>query len=205
MISVMNYGVGNINSVCNMIRKVHGEVQVIDRPEQVREARKLILPGIGAFDHGMECLQKGGWLEPLNAVVLEKKVPILGICLGMQLMCHSSEEGSLAGLGWIDAVVKKFTFDKSLGLQVPHMGWNTVRVKNKNALLQDIEVDQRFYFVHSYYVQCKSPVDVNTVATHGHDFVSSFSYQNIYGVQFHPEKSHRFGMSLMEKFVGISC
>lgn len=205
MISVINYGVGNINSVCNMICKVKGGVRVIDNPAQIFEAKKLILPGIGAFDHGMESLQRGGWLQPLQEMVLEKKVPILGICLGMQLMCQSSEEGQLKGLGWIDATVNKFEFEKSLGLQVPHMGWNSVRAVNGNALIPHGAEDQRFYFVHSYFVRCQDQKDVHTIANYGHDFVSSFSRDNIYGVQFHPEKSHRFGMDLIRNFVGLPC
>lgn len=205
MITVLDYGVGNINSVCNMIRKVRGEVRVVNSPHELVGARKIILPGVGAFDHGMQHLKKNDWISPLQELVLDKKIPILGICLGMQLLCHCSEEGVLPGLGWVDAQVRKFAFEKDRGLQVPHMGWNTVKVVNENSLIRKNQEERRFYFVHSYFVECKNTADVHTSAHYGFDFVASLRKDNIFGVQFHPEKSHRFGMELMRNFVELPC
>ena len=152
---------------------------------------------------GANALFAGGWIEALNNSVFFEKKPVLGICLGMQLMCKSSEEGELNGLGWIDADVKKFSFfDQEINLKVPHMGWNTIECKKSSKLISSHE-KERFYFVHSYYVDCHDKHDILSTTNYGHHFTSAFSKNNIYGVQFHPEKSHRFGMKLIKNFIEL--
>ncbi|WP_044874947.1 imidazole glycerol phosphate synthase subunit HisH [Pseudomonas sp. LFM046] len=203
-ISIIDYGAGNIASVVNMIRHVGGEAEVIDSPDQLTSATKLLLPGVGAFDHGMQCLGNGGWPEKLQGAVMERKVPILGICLGMQLMCLSSEEGTQPGLGWIDARVRRFKFDgNERSLKVPHMGWSSVQVEHDDLLVPCDVTERRFYFVHSYYVECADRKDVLLSCTYGKEFVAGFHHENIWGVQFHPEKSHRFGMELFRRFLEV--
>lgn len=203
VVSIVSYGVGNISSIANMFRHVGVSAEVVANAEQIRMANRLVLPGVGAFDHGMNCLRASGLADALGEAVLERKVPILGICLGMQLMCRTSEEGQLPGLGWIDAQVRRFRFAAATGLKVPHMGWNTVALRRKDSLIPPDEPRQRFYFVHSYHVQCGNAEDIVAVTKYGHEFVSAFGYQNVYGVQFHPEKSHRYGMAVMRRFAGI--
>jgi len=201
--SIVSYGVGNISSIANMFRHVGIATEVVTDAKQVLAANRLVLPGVGAFDHGMRCLRASGLADAVSEAVLERGVPILGICLGMQLMCRSSEEGQLPGLGWIDAEVRRFNFAEESGLKVPHMGWNTVTLRRRNSIIPADELKQRFYFVHSYYVRCMNAEDVVATTTYGHEFVSVFAHDNLYGVQFHPEKSHRYGMAIMRRFVEI--
>lgn len=203
MIIIVNYGLGNLSSVLNMITKAGGQATIVSDPNILTEADKIILPGVGAFDHGMSNLHNNGWINALNEAVLVNQVPILGICLGMQLMCKSSEEGILPGLGWIDADVKRFKLPAESVLKIPHMGWNTVDIAKPNPLISDKEGEQRFYFVHSYHAVCKNPLDVLATSYHGYEITSAFSHNNVYGVQFHPEKSHRFGMALLKKFIEL--
>ncbi len=201
-ISVLDYGAGNVNSVIRMIERAGGQARRISSPEEVSESAKLILPGVGAFDYGMSQLHARGLVPALTTIALEKSIPVLGICLGMQLMCTGSEEGTLPGLGWIDAHVRRFSFADNSRLRVPHMGWNTVQVPRTNPLLATDEGEQRFYFVHSYFVSCNDPGDPIATANYGGKFVAAFQRNNLSGVQFHPEKSHRFGLRLMNAFVG---
>ncbi len=198
MITIIDYGMGNLGSIANMIKKVGGRSIITSDIEVVKNATKLILPGVGTFDNGMQYLKDSGLIEALNQKVLEEKVPILGICLGMQIMTNRSEEGTMVGLGWVDAEVKKFVSDE---LKIPHMGWNIVEHKKNSKLFDERESEKRFYFVHSYCVSCNSEDDILTTTPYGHDFVSSFEKDNIIGLQFHPEKSHKFGMSIMRNFV----
>jgi glutamine amidotransferase len=175
---------------------VSGSVDVIQR------ADKLILPGVGAFDNGMKNISEMGLLPVLNDQVLEKGTPILGICLGMQLLTDKSEEGSLPGLGWIEGRTVRFSFDSQRkDLKIPHMGWNTVKVRKQGSLFTGMEDTPRFYFVHSYHVTCNRQEDVLGTTEHGYEFSSAISRGNILGTQFHPEKSHRFGMTLLRNFV----
>lgn len=197
-ITVIDYGLGNISSVINMIKKVGGAAHVCDNPSKLSDVRKLILPGVGSFDQGMSNLIDDGWVEPLTELVQEKKTPILGICLGMQLMARKSDEGKKRGLCWIDADVRRFNID----LKVPHMGWNTVIVNKENSFFP-IESDNRFYFVHSYYLACDHKDDVLLTTNYGIDFASAFQVGNIIGMQFHPEKSHRFGMGVFKSFLDM--
>lgn len=201
MISVLDYGAGNVGSVIRMIERAGGAAQRISSPDQVLAAQKLFIPGVGAFDYGMSHLLSRELIPALNTAALEKRIPVLGICLGMQLMCRSSEEGALPGLGWIDAEVRHFTASETCGLPVPHMGWNTLRIARENPLVSSDGEEKRFYFVHSYKVSCNDPADPIALTHYGEDFVSAFQRQNIFGVQFHPEKSHRFGMALIRRFV----
>lgn len=198
-IAIPNYGCGNLMSVVRMVEAVGGKAQIVSDPSEIDSADKVILAGVGAFDHGVQCLNSQNWVTALNRAALEKRVPVLGICLGMQLMAHSSEEGKMRGLGWIAARVQKFRFHDSK-LKVPHMGWNTVETVRKNALLAVDELP-RFYFVHSYHLVCEDPNDVVGRTSYGYAFDSVIQRNNLFGVQFHPEKSHRFGMALMNRFV----
>lgn len=204
LISVIDYGAGNIASVINMIKHIGGEAEIIADPKMLPHAEKLLLPGVGAFDHGMHCLKSAGWLDQLNSAVLEHRVPILGICLGMQLMCKSSQEGKETGLGWIDAEVLRFRFEeKNAALKVPHMGWNVVTACQDNILVSGTQDELRFYFVHSFYVQCLKESDILLKCTYGNEFVAGFHHENIWGVQFHPEKSHKFGMDMFRRFLEV--
>lgn len=203
MISILDYGAGNVGSVIRMIERAGGNAKRISSPDEVLVAKKLLIPGVGAFDYGMEKLVSRDLVPALNTVALEAGIPVLGICLGMQLMCRSSEEGVLPGLGWIDAEVRHFTASKVVGLRVPHMGWNTLRVVRENPLVSSDAEEKRFYFVHSYKVACNDPTDPIALTQYGEDFVAAFQRKNIFGVQFHPEKSHRFGMELVRRFVEL--
>jgi imidazole glycerol-phosphate synthase subunit HisH len=187
-----------------MIRKCGGVPDVISSPEELNSRSKIVLAGVGSFDAGVKALQKDDWVEILTRLARENGAPILGICLGMQLMCRSSEEGELPGLGWFDAEVKLIKFHEQTNLKVPHMGWNTIGIK-KPSVLFDAEEEQRFYFVHSYHVVCNNPSDVIATSHHGYEITAAFGNANIYGVQFHPEKSHRFGMDLIKRFLELQC
>ncbi len=200
MIVVVDYGMGNLGSIANMIKKVGHKCLITSDLEEIKRATKLILPGVGSFDNGMKNLAELGMIEVLNQKVLIEKTPILGICLGMQLMTKSSEEGKLVGLGWIDAETKKFVSDN---LKIPHMGWNIIKHQKESKLFNESESEKRFYFVHSYCVECFNQEDILTTTPYTHDFVSAFEKENIIGVQFHPEKSHKFGMNLLRNFMEL--
>lgn len=201
MITIVDYGLGNLGSILNMLKKIGAEVKLSTSIHDIEKADKLILPGVGAFDHGMRQLRERGLIDVLNHKALEEKVPILGICLGMQLLGNSSEEGSEEGLGWIEANTKKFRFEGiELRLKVPHMGWNLVKESKASDLNKDMYPEPRFYFVHSYHFVCKNPEDELLKSNYGFDFTSAVEKENIMGVQFHPEKSHKFGMQLLNNF-----
>lgn len=203
MIAIVDYDMGNVASVANMLKRIGiPDAKLTRDPEDLRRADKIILPGVGAFDRGMRNLRAFGLLDVLNEAALERRVPVLGICLGMQLLTKSSEEGELPGLGWVDASTVRFRFGDASGLKVPHMGWNYVKPTRENPLIP-AGVRSRFYFVHGYYVACESPRATIASATYGFDFACAVNHDNVYGVQFHPEKSHRFGMALLGSFVGL--
>lgn len=203
MIAIVDYDMGNVASVVNMLKRIGSPPPVLTRdPEVLRRAEKVILPGVGAFDRGMQSLVDFGLIDALNDAALVRRVPVLGICLGMQLLTRSSEEGQRPGLGWIDAETRRFRFPDEAGLKVPHMGWNYVRASRINPLI-GAERRSRFYFVHGYYVTCNDPQDTIGTATYGFEFACAVNHDNVYGVQFHPEKSHRYGMALLEGFVGL--
>lgn len=199
MITIVDFNMGNLGSIRNMFKKIGVESQITADPQQIAAAGKLVLPGVGAFDAGMENLERTGLIGLLNRRVLEEGVPTLGICLGMQLMARRSEEGRLAGLGWVDAEVVRFSPPDS-SLRVPHMGWNRVTTNRASELTDNLPQEPRFYFVHSYFVRCQDPADVLLTTQYGNPFHSAFQHRNVFGVQFHPEKSHRFGMELLRNF-----
>lgn len=202
MITVVNYGMGNVGSIANMLKKIGAEACISAEPSVIAKAEKLILPGVGAFDNGMANLERSGLIPILNECVLGRGVPIMGLCLGMQLFGRRSEEGRSAGLGWIDAETVRFRFEpQNGGLKVPHMGWNRVQIADRPSPLQGMPAETRFYFVHSYHMVCADPSVVMTTTEYGCTFVSGVKRENIIGVQFHPEKSHRFGMELFRNFV----
>lgn len=201
MIVIIDYGLGNLASIRNMIRKAGGKSTISGDPEVIRGAEKLILPGVGHFGAGMENIRSKGLEELLNEKVIKQGVPVLGICLGMQLMARHSEEGDARGLGWFDADVVHFDTNRMDGLKVPHMGWNDVKLTHAHPLFPDAAAEERFYFVHSYHIRCERPQDIQAEVHYGYDFTCAVSRDNIIGVQFHPEKSHRFGMEVMERFI----
>jgi len=199
-IVIVDYGLGNLGSILNMLRYLNIEATISDNSSIINNAKKLILPGVGSFDNGIKNLKNSGIYDVLMQQVLVEKKPILGICLGMQLMTMNSEEGVEEGLGWIDAVTKKFDFSPDSGLKVPHIGWNSIKEENPNIIINELENMSKFYFVHSYYVSCSKPLDEVCSTTFGIDFTSVFAKDNIYGCQFHPEKSHKYGMQLLKNF-----
>lgn len=204
MIVIINPGLGNIASILNMIRKVGGQAIVSDQKQDIMSASKLILPGVGAFDHGINQLRSLDLFSLIQDQALGG-TPLLGICLGMQLLSQGSEEGKLAGLGLINAEFKRFSFADD-SLRIPHVGWNLVKIKKLNPLIMDEKhetKENRFYFTHSYHAICKNESDILTTTEYGYDFPSAYSHENIYGVQFHPEKSHRFGKKLFLNFINI--
>jgi imidazole glycerol-phosphate synthase subunit HisH len=201
MITIVNYGMGNLGSVLNMFKKVGVAAKISDNLGEIADATKILLPGVGAFDAAMSRIRAGGFEGILNKKVLEDKIPVLGICLGMQLLTDSSEEGVLPGLGWIKGKTLKFSFTPAQNLKIPHMGWNLVKQVNPSSLIADFPPEPRFYFVHSFYVKAAAEKDVLMRTTYGHEFDSVITNgDNIFGAQFHPEKSHKFGMKLFKNF-----
>jgi imidazole glycerol-phosphate synthase subunit HisH len=202
MLVVVDYGMGNLGSVENMLRKVGAPATVSADVEVVRRATRLILPGVGSFDAGMQNLEQRGLLPVLQAKVQDERVPVLGICLGMQLFSRRSEEGRCAGLGWLEADTVRIR-PESAGppLPVPHMGWDEIRALRPHPVLEGLETAARFYFVHSYQVRCDRAEDLLAVADYGGPVTAAVCRGNVVGTQFHPEKSHRFGMRLMKNWV----
>lgn len=203
MITIVDYGMGNLKSIQNMFKRIGADAEITGDKDKIAAAHKLLLPGVGAFDAAMERINESGLRELIDMKALKEKVPILGICLGMQVLTESSEEGVLPGLGWIPGRTVKFNFEKDSQLKVPHMGWNQVNVKNDSALLADLPPEPRFYFVHSYHVIADDPQHVLATTEHGIEFTSMVRKDNIYGAQFHPEKSHKYGMKLLENFARL--
>lgn len=203
MIVIVDYQkAGNPNSIKNMLEHIGVDAVISNSIDDIEKADKLILPGIGAFDSGMKILRDSGLISILSYKVVEEKTPILGICLGMQLFTRKSGEGSSLGLGWIDAETIRFNFSETLGgrYRTPHMGWNSVTLVQNNQLYNNM-VESRFYFAHSYHISGINRENILTTTLYGYEFVSSFVKENIIGVQFHPEKSHKFGMKLLKNFV----
>lgn len=203
MIGIVDYGVANLGSMRNMLHRLGMEPELVSTPEGIRSADRLILPGVGAFDQGIEALAARGLVEPLRRRVLEDGIPILGVCLGFQLLGDGSEEGTKPGLGLLRFRCRRLRPDAAVGLRVPHMGWNNVRALHPSPLLAGLDESPRFYFTHSYHVVCEDPSDILATARYGFDLTAMVERSNIRGVQFHPEKSHRFGKRLLQNFVEL--
>ena len=202
-VGIISSGLGNVASIQRMVERVGASTVYVSSEKECMGCDSLILPGVGHFDEGMRALRNTGLIETIKKLVCDDGVPIMGICLGMQLLCRGSEEGSEAGLGLIAADVRKFRLPTESKLKVPHMGWNVVHTGSSNPLIPHMEEEQRFYFVHSYKVVPNDPAVVIGTANYGGEFCAAFQKDNIFGVQFHPEKSHRFGMALMKRFVEL--
>ncbi len=200
-VAVIDYGMGNIGSICKMLRVVGATPIVTADPAEMALADRVLLPGVGHFDRAMANLHELGLVDPLRRLALDDGKAILGICLGMQLLCRSSDEGTQPGLGLIDARVRRFEFAGPTRLKVPHMGWTELSPRKESSLLTGLDEVSRFYFVHSYFVECAEPADVLAEATYGRPFVAALERGNVRGVQFHPEKSHRFGIQMFRNFV----
>jgi glutamine amidotransferase len=201
MIMIADYGMGNLGSIQNMFRRIGVDSEIVSDSLRLASAKKIILPGVGAFDHAMERINNSGLREVLDHKALKEKIPVLGICLGMQLLTRSSEEGKLAGLSWINASTTRFP---SLpNLKIPHMGWNLVTPATPSLLTKDLPQDSRFYFVHSYKVMVDDSKNSILRAHYGVGFDAAIQSDNIYGAQFHPEKSHKFGMKFFENFARL--
>jgi glutamine amidotransferase len=202
MITIVNYGMGNLGSMQNMFKRIGVKATIESDPALIQHAEKLVLPGVGAFDTAMTCINNvPGLRDVLNQKALVEKAPILGVCLGMQLLTRSSEEGALTGLGWIPGVTLRFP--KLEDLKVPHMGWNVALPNTSSRLTAHVGDEPRYYFVHSYCVQVDDPSHSLMRTQYGIDFDSAIGHDNIYGVQFHPEKSHRFGMQILKNFAEL--
>ena len=202
MIVVVDYGLGNIGAIVNILDYLGYSAVVSHDTNEIRNASHIILPGVGSFDRGMQGLKKLNLVRPLTEAVLDRKIPLLGVCLGMQLLGESSEEGEEAGLGWISARSKRIPQLAQSKLKIPHIGWTDVKRKNDSLLLQSGVDERRFYFVHSYYMDCSNSQDIAATCHYGSEFCCAVSRENIHGVQFHPEKSHRYGMELFHRFLG---
>ena len=204
MITILDYGSGNINALKNIYERLNIPYDFATTIEQIAKADHILLPGVGAFDETISTLQRKGFSEILNKKILEEKVPILGICVGMQMLADTSEEGTLNGLGWIPGKVKKF--DKNLipdKPKIPHLGWNSVEISRNCSLFEDIDPEVGFYFVHSYYFECADESDIICKTMYGNTFHSAVNRENVYGVQFHPEKSHDNGIQLLRNFARL--
>ena len=202
MICIVDYGTGNLGSIRNMIKRIGFQSIITSDPNVLSNASKIILPGVGSYDYGMNNLSEYNLIEILNHKVLNEKVPILGICLGFQLMTKRSDEGKLNGLGWFNAETILFNFSShKKKLILPHMGWNKIKIINDSLLINGLNEKSKFYFVHKYHIQSFEKNDIILNSNYGYEFVCSMSKENIMGVQFHPEKSHKWGMILFENFL----
>lgn len=201
MITIVDYGLGNVLAFANMYKRMNIEFTIATTAADLIETKRIILPGVGSFDHAMIQLNKSGMRETLDKLVLVEKVPFIGICVGMQMLAKSSDEGELPGLGWINGVVKKFDISKfDQKTHLPHMGWNDIYPQKSCKILSGLEQDARFYFLHSFYFECKDEKDVLATSFYGESFSCLVNSGNIYGVQFHPEKSHHYGSQLLKNF-----
>jgi imidazole glycerol-phosphate synthase subunit HisH len=202
VIAIIDYGMGNLGSIANMLKKIGNRAVLTSDPAEIRSASKLILPGVGAFDHGMRCLQERGLVSLLNELVLDEKKPVLGMCLGMQLFASSSEEGEMNGLGWIKGrCVRFYPTPEFPKLKVPNMGWDYPSIKRDSPIVRGFDAPPRFYFVNSYHLRCDDADDIIATTSYGVEATAVVGRGNIVGTQFHPEKSHRFGMQLLRNFV----
>jgi imidazole glycerol-phosphate synthase subunit HisH len=204
LITIIDYKMGNLGSIKNMFKYLGIESKIESDPDKIINASKILLPGVGSFKKAMANLDKGGFLPILEKKIINEKTPIMGICLGMQLLFETSEEGNCNGLGFIKGDVVRFNFnDENRKFNIPHMGWNIVKMKKDSLLSQNMYNENKFYFVHSYHAQCKDNEDVLMSTNYGYEFVSGIEKDNIFGFQFHPEKSHKYGKKLFENFINL--
>jgi len=204
MIAIVNYGLGNVLAIANIYKRLGIAASIVDSPDELRKAEKIILPGVGAFDWAMTRLNESGMRDQIEELVVEKSRPVLGICVGMQMMAASSEEGKLPGFGWFDAEVRRF--DESAFTSktlLPHMGWNDVMPRQTDSLFGGLDEQARFYFLHSYYFAPRTDADVLADTNYNGPFASSVRRGNLFGVQFHPEKSHQWGIRLLQNFAEL--
>jgi len=204
LITIIDYGSGNISAISNIYERLNIPYKIAKTPSDIVGAEKLFLPGVGAFDETMLLLEHSGFKKVLDKEVLINQVPIIGICIGMQVLANSSEEGKLPGLGYIKGRVKRLN-ESALKLKpcLPHMGWNTIFKKQDSQLLEDIDTEIGFYFLHSFYFECDNESDIIATTEYGEIFASAVNYKNIYGIQFHPEKSHKNGETLLKNFANL--
>jgi glutamine amidotransferase len=203
MITIINYGMGNLGSVQNMLKRIGVKSIISSDINEIEKAEKILLPGVGAFDAAISKIDELNLRPVLTHMAKEKKVPFLGICLGMQLLTESSEEGVLKGLNFVPAKTIKFKFPENSDLKIPHMGWNLVTKKTESVLTKNFTDEFRFYFVHSYHVKCDTPINSILTTNYGYEFDSAIQNENVFGAQFHPEKSHKYGMQLLSNFANI--
>lgn len=204
MIAIIDYGLGNIRAFVNVYERLNIKINIAHNASDIKKATKLILPGVGAFDYAMLQLNNSGMREALEEKVINHHVPVIGICVGMQMMAKSSDEGKLPGLGWFDAEVKLFDTAKiPYKTCLPHMGWNTINLLGQNRLLEQLNNESRFYFLHSYYFSCNQSEDIIAKTGYGIEYASAVNKGNIYGIQFHPEKSHQNGIQLLHNFAEL--
>ena len=205
MIGIINYGSGNVAAITRVYKTLNIPTLNITKPDQLVDADRIVLPGVGAFDYTMSLLHKSGFKSELDEHVINQEKPILGICVGLQVMSYGSDEGCEEGFGWIPGRVKKFSADEiNSKPKLPHMGWNTVNDLHGHPLLEGVENDLGFYFIHSYYMNCENSKNVLTTTDYGVKFPSSIYKDNIFGVQFHPEKSHKNGIAVLKNFALIT-
>ena len=200
MLAIINYGLGNLTSIKNMCKRLNIEAVITNDVQEIKNASKLLLPGVGHFKRGMSNLKESGLQDLLVEEVTVNKKPILGICLGAQLLTKHSEEGDVDGLGWVDAQTIRFDKNELGKLPIPHMGWSDISIKNESELWADLPEEPRYYFVHEFHFKFEKEEQVTATANYGYEFACAFQKGNIYGTQFHPEKSHKFGMKVLENF-----
>ena len=204
MIAIIDYGLGNVKALTNVYKYLDIPITIAAQTDDLKKATKVILPGVGAFDHAMQRLKQSGMHQFLDEIVLHRQVPVLGICVGMQMLAGYSEEGRLPGLGWLEGEVKRFSLSSSRNaMRLPHMGWNNIKPLESNGLLLGLDLDARFYFLHSYFFQSHRNEDIIAVTDYDGEFACAVNSGNIFGVQFHPEKSHQWGIRLLENFAKI--
>ena len=203
MITIINYGMGNLGSVQNMLKRIGIKSIISSDINEIEKAEKILLPGVGSFDAAISKIDELNLRPVLTFMAKEKKVPFLGICLGMQLLTESSEEGVLKGLNFVPAKTIKFKFPENSNLKIPHMGWNLVTKKTESVLTKNFTNEFRFYFVHSYHVKCDNPINSILTTNYGYEFDSAIQNENVFGAQCHPEKSHKYGMQLLSNFANI--
>ena len=201
MIKVLSYGSGNVKAITNIYKRLNVPCEIASTKEELMSAEKIIVPGVGAFDQTMLLLESSGMLDTLNSMVIDDQTPVLGVCVGMQVMANASQEGERPGLGWIDGDVREFdTSALTHKPKLPHMGWNSISPQKQLPILDGIDIDKGFYFLHSYYFSCTNEENSLTTSCYGIEFTSAVVSDNIYGFQFHPEKSHQNGITIFKNF-----